>query len=632
MGLDVPWTPTNSMISARGNHTATLLLNGQVLIAGGSDGNGALAVSELYNSVNGVWAATNPMNTARIDHTATLMTNGKVLVAGGSGGGLSSAEIYDPLLGTWTQTGAMNDARGYHTATLLANGKILIAGGYTAGNIKKSRSTSELYDPQTGIWTATGSMNYARSAHSATLLPNGKVLVAGGSSNGSVTQTSEIYDPNTGTWEYTNAMFASRYHHAATVLPNGNVLICGGQNMDFIASAEIYDPISGMWTPTGAMSVGRSYHTATLMTDGMVLVSGASISGFINAELFDPAKGIWTRTSAMNASRAYCTTTILPNGKVLVAGNYFNYYGTISVLASAELFNDTMVITLANAVNGVITGNVGPYPANTEATLHATPNPGYLFGHWTGDASGTANPLSLLMNFDKAIGATFEPDTNDDDNDGLTNYQEIVEYGTDPTKPDTDGDGAKDSVDAFPRNPTEWLDTDHDGIGDNADPDDDGDGLSDVAEINIYHTDPKRADSDGDGISDPDELQVYHTNPMDADTDHDGLNDSAELAHGTNPNVADTDGDGFLDGYEVLTGKSPLDPLDHPALVAEARTAIEFTFPSALGKTYRIEDSIDLVSWTAVESGIAGNGAVIQRFYSTRNMPKRYFRVEEDAP
>ena len=236
------------------------------------------------------------------------------------------------------------------------------------------------------------------------------------------------------------------------------------------------------------------------------------------------------------------------------------------------------------------------------------------------------------MNSDKTIGANFTPDTNDTDGDGLTNYQEIVEYGTDPTKQDTDGDGVKDSMDAFPLDPAETLDTDHDGTGDNADPDDDGDGLSDVDEINIYGTNPKRADSDGDGISDPDELQVYQTNPLVADMDNDGLSDGAEVfTHHTDPKVGDTDGDGFLDGYEVLTGKSPLDIADHPALVAEARTAIEFTFPSALGKTYRIEGSPDLTTWTTVEDGIPGNGAVIQRFYSTRDVPKGFLRVEEAA-
>ncbi|MCF7675458.1 MAG: hypothetical protein K9N23_02815 [Akkermansiaceae bacterium] len=148
-------------------------------------------------------------------------------------------------------------------------------------------------------------------------------------------------------------------------------------------------------------------------------------------------------------------------------------------------------------------------------------------------------------------------------------------------------------------------------------------------------------DTDGDGVVDLSESNTgifispfdTGTNPANPDTDSDGLNDGAEVnQYGSNPLVADTDLDGFLDGYEVLTGKSPLDINDHPALVAEARTAIEFTFPAAVGKTYRIEASTDLVTWQIVETGIAGTGGQIQRFYSTRGQPKSYFRVEEVAP
>lgn len=148
-------------------------------------------------------------------------------------------------------------------------------------------------------------------------------------------------------------------------------------------------------------------------------------------------------------------------------------------------------------------------------------------------------------------------------------------------------------------------------------------------------------DTDGDGVVDSSETNtgIYvspfdtGTNPNNRDTDGDGLSDGEEAyRYLTKPLVPDTDGDGFLDGYEVQTGKSPVDPLDKPALVAEARTAIEFTFPSAIGKTYRIEDSPDMTGWTAVENGIAGTGGVVTRFYTTRNQLKRFFRVEQVTP
>jgi uncharacterized repeat protein (TIGR02543 family) len=300
-------------------------------------------------------------------------------------------------------------------------------------------------------------------------------------------------------------------------------------------------------------------------------------------------------------------------------------------LQTAQL--SALALLIRNPNCGLWVQGAGNYMVGSTANVYSMPNPGYQFASWTGDAAGAENPLAVLMDTDKTINANFTPDTNDDDEDGFTNYQEIVVYGTDPTKPDTDEDGVKDSKDDLPLDPTETIDSDHDGIGDNTETDDDNDGLSDVDEINTYGTNPKRADSDGDGLSDPDELQIHLTNPIVADTDNDGLSDGAEInTYHTLPKVADTDGDGFLDGYEVLTGHLPLVATDHPALVAEARTAIEFTFPSALGKIYRIEGSPDLTTWTTVESGISGNGAVIQRFYSTRNMPKRYFRVEEGTP
>lgn len=345
------------------------------------------------------------------------------------------------------------------------------------------------------------------------------------------------------------------------------------------------------------------------------------------------------------------TSGALPDG--LVIQNYYDTGQISGTPTAAGIFTGTITASngippdatqtftidtneyrtlIASGSNGSVSGGA-IYLLNVTAALTATPSPGYLFTGWTGDATGTDNPLSVLMDANKTISGTFSPDTNDPDDDGFTNFEEIVIHGTNPALPDTDGDDVKDSKDAFPLDPAETLDTDDDGTGDNADTDDDGDGLSDTDEITIHGTNPKRADSDGDGLSDPSEIQTHLTNPNIADTDSDGLSDGAEVnTHGTNPKDGDSDDDGFLDGYEVLTGKLPLNPLSKPALVAEARTAIEFVFPAAIGKIYRIEDSTDLVIWGTVESGIVGAGGQVQRFYSILNVPKRYFRVEEDAP
>ena len=190
------WTATGNLNTARNQHTATLLLNGKVLVTGGNSDGGiavAIASAELYDPANGTWTATGSLITARFNHTATLLPNGKVLVAAGIDGSnnLASAELYDPASGTWTATGSLNIARRQHTATLLPNGKVLVAGGNVAGSPSAS---AELFDPASGTWTATGTLNTGRFGHTATLLSNGKVLAAGGSNLSSALASAELYD------------------------------------------------------------------------------------------------------------------------------------------------------------------------------------------------------------------------------------------------------------------------------------------------------------------------------------------------------------------------------------------------------------------------------------------------------
>jgi hypothetical protein len=188
----VTFATTGSMSVARYRHTATLLNNGKVLVAGGRGlGYFSLASAELYDPATGTWSGTGSLSIAHGEHTATLLTNGKVLVAGGDSSGLtSSAELYDPATGTWNGTGSMSGVRYAHTATLLTNGKVLVAGGSGGGYGLGELSSAELYDPATGAWSGTGSLSIARVEHTATLLTNGKVLVAGGILSGGVLLTS----------------------------------------------------------------------------------------------------------------------------------------------------------------------------------------------------------------------------------------------------------------------------------------------------------------------------------------------------------------------------------------------------------------------------------------------------------
>jgi hypothetical protein len=341
------WSATGSLLESRTSHSATLLRDGRVLVAGGThDKNGAtqLATAELYDPASGSWTGTGKMIDARQWHTATLLPDGSVLVAGGvaQDGVTASAERYEAGSGTWKAAGAMTEGRYLHTATVLADGRVLVAGGLFAG--RGALRSAELYDPTAGTWTVTGSMAEGRFGHTATLLPDGKVLVAGGDGPGGVRTTAELFDPSTGAWSPTGRMVIGRHLHSATLLPNGTVLVAGGVPPHasvtgrIEASAEIYDPTSGSWTATGSMAQERAGHTATLLLDGKVLVAGGdgpSVGRLASAEVFDPSTGTWAATDGMETGRIGQTATLLDDGDVLIAGGTS---GADDFLASAELY------------------------------------------------------------------------------------------------------------------------------------------------------------------------------------------------------------------------------------------------------------------------------------------------------
>jgi N-acetylneuraminic acid mutarotase len=239
---------------------------------------------------------------------------------------------------TFSPTGSMTVARAYHTSTLLPTGKVLVAGGDNSsfGNL----ASAELHDPATGTWSATGSLSESRSNHTATLLPNGKVLVAGGYGGSGLLGSAELYDPATGTWNAAGSIGTARVDHTATLLPNGKLLVAGGGNNAGIAysNAMLYDPSTGTWSATGSLTIGRYGHTATPLPNGQVLVAGGLGNSVTpdSAELYDPATGTWSTTGALATARAYHTATLLPDGKVLVVGGQNSGFYT-----SAELYDPT---------------------------------------------------------------------------------------------------------------------------------------------------------------------------------------------------------------------------------------------------------------------------------------------------
>jgi N-acetylneuraminic acid mutarotase len=311
-----------------------------------------LGVAAQARCADATWVATGSLHFARAGHAATLLPDGKVLVVGGAG---TSAELYDPASGQWTVTGALGVPRSDPTATLLNNGQVLVVGGHRGEASPQSLGifgTCELYDPATGTWSKTGSLNTPRDGFTATLLQNGEVLVAGGVDNADESlDTAEVYDPIKGTWRDTGSFGGSRFFHAATRLADGRVLIVGGSGDDFfltaIGGATVYDPVTGTWSGVGGLYTPRAQSTATLLANGDVLVAG----GFDNlfdtqrmihhvsyalADLFDPITH-WRATAPMNARRYGHAATLLSSGEVLVSGGYD--LNAKAELASTELYD-----------------------------------------------------------------------------------------------------------------------------------------------------------------------------------------------------------------------------------------------------------------------------------------------------
>jgi hypothetical protein len=306
------------------------------------------------------FAATGSMIESRAEHAATLLLDGRVLITGGYADlsctfselddywlclhpARASAELYDPATRSFTATGSMIEARAGHSATLLPSGQVLIAGGYAEFS---GMATAELYDPATGEFTATGSMNQVRGWHTATALADGRVLVAGGPDGAAA----EVYDPTAGTFTSVGEMGAVRLLHAATLLPGGRVLLSGGfadysscENAVTHSSTEVFDATAGTFTPGPAMISAREGHTSTLLSGGALLLAGGyrlvedaewgcALVLVAGGELLDPDAGPLGGSIEMTRLRRGHTATLLLDGQVLLAGGDWNS-------PSAEIFD-----------------------------------------------------------------------------------------------------------------------------------------------------------------------------------------------------------------------------------------------------------------------------------------------------
>jgi predicted ATPase len=328
-------------------HTATLLQNGTVLVTGGVDRLVPTASAVVYAPAADTWTPVAPLPAPRSSHSATLLRDGRVLVAGGMTGGphlydaaanawrptrpFARAELYDPRIDTWMAALDMAYARVDHTATLLPDGTLLVAGGQCGPGRYRA---CERFDPVAGVWSAAAAMAHPRSRHTATLLADGRVLVAGGSTDAEgVLAGAELFDPRRGAWRPAAAMACPRASHAAVLLRDGRILVAGGtpDNVEGHVTCEIYDPAADAWTRAADLAITHQGHPQLLLPDGRVLVvaGSAPVEPLAAVEVYDPARDAWLPAPPLASRRAAPTATLLLDGTVLVVGG--------SVVSSARV-------------------------------------------------------------------------------------------------------------------------------------------------------------------------------------------------------------------------------------------------------------------------------------------------------
>lgn len=386
------WSLAQSLSVARTRHTATLLMNGKVLVVGGLNITTpccqAAHSAELYDPLSGQWSAVSSPQSPWYGHASIQLNDGKVLVVGGEIS--SKAEIFTPSTRTWSIAANPVAWHLFPKATLLDDGKVLLTGiGVTSMG---AAVAAEIYDPALNVWRTTGSMNASRLSHSLTLLPNGEVLAVGGGATVKDFRSAEIFNPASDSWRTTGNLVTPRSNHQAILLIDGKVLVSGGVDASGnpMRTCELFDQIKGEWQATGNMNYTRARHTLTLLPNGKVMaVGGLATTSFPfdthnSAEVYDVATGSWTRATAMDIPRADHTATLLPNGKVLIAGGA-NLVG--DVFSSAEVFD--------SGVSVVINVSAADFSTRPFAPESITTAFGINLAATTQNATGLPLPIQL---------------------------------------------------------------------------------------------------------------------------------------------------------------------------------------------------------------------------------------------
>ena len=340
------WAPAAAMPVGRNGHVAVALADGRVLVAGGEVSSGHLASAVVYSAVSNTWTTLPPMAAARAFASAARLPNGKVLLIAGrnSSGYMSSSELFDPETNTWSPAGSLATGRAFFAAALVG-GKVLVTGGLS-GNGETVLDSAELFDPATSSWSSAGRLPTRRAEHTAIVLRDGRALFLGGgpTSASTASRTVDAYDPSTGRWVGVAWPRTARRTPVVALLHNGEVLLAGGLGSPD-RTAEIYRPGVTGWAPVASMNVPRHDFATVLLRDGRVLVAGGFQGPAVRtaptatAEIYDPTSDTWTRLPDMSARRSRTRAALLPDGRVLVAGGVPVWDAPFTTLDSAEIFD-----------------------------------------------------------------------------------------------------------------------------------------------------------------------------------------------------------------------------------------------------------------------------------------------------
>ena len=333
------WHPVGETAAEHNGHSATLLYDGTVLVVGGQAFNSATPGGvEIFNPAQGTWTTAAPTAVARSRHAAIRLDDGRVLVIGGNRLApdqpslpVASAELFDPVAGSWSPAASMASARLQPTATLLGDGRVLVAGG--GADAESATASAEIYDPATDRWTRAAPMTTPRIEASALLLRTGEVLVAGGASSAANQDgsfdTAELYDPRTDRWRPTPKMAAAHAGADSAVLGDGNVLLAGG--LDYqggygiaVQATDLYNPAHNTWSSGPPLLVARGQAGGALLGNGSFLVVGgtsrSNARSESTAELLDPLAQRWTLLPLLPETRIGATVTAVPGDRALVVG------------------------------------------------------------------------------------------------------------------------------------------------------------------------------------------------------------------------------------------------------------------------------------------------------------------------